>query len=148
MGLRQGCPLSPFLFLLVVEGLSRAIKEQVRENNLEGIYVARGHYITHLMFVDDIIMFGNGSFGEWILYKDLLELLSKATGMAFSPQKSMLLEARWRTEDLALLKEILPFDVKSVDVGFKYRGCFLKPNCYKKSDWYWLVRKFEKRIAS
>jgi hypothetical protein len=91
-GLRQGCPLSPFLFLLVVEGLSRAIKEQVRENNLEGIPVARGINITHLMFVDDIILFGNGSFGEWILYKDLLELFSKATGMAFSPHKSMFLK--------------------------------------------------------
>jgi hypothetical protein len=110
--------------------------------------VARGLYITHLMFVDDIILFGNGNFGEWILYKDLLELFSKATGMAFSPQKSMFLEVGWSTEDIALLKEFLPYDVKSVDEGFKYLGCFLKPNCYNKVDWYWLVRKFEKRIAN
>jgi len=65
-----------------VEGLSRAIKEHVREKNLEGILVARGLYITHLMFVDDIFLFGNGLLGEWILYKDLLELFSKATVMA------------------------------------------------------------------
>jgi hypothetical protein len=36
-GLMQGCPLSLFLFLLVVEGLSRDIKEKVREKKIEGI---------------------------------------------------------------------------------------------------------------
>ena len=60
----------------------------------------------------------------------------------------MFFEVGWTTEELALLKEILPNDVNSIDIGFKYLGCFLKPNCYKKDDWYWLVRKFEKRIAS
>jgi hypothetical protein len=86
-GLRQGFPLSPLLFLLIIEGLSRDIQEQVRAKKIEGIPMARGLYITHLMFVDDIILFGNDSFGEWILYKDLLELFSKAIGMAFSPHK-------------------------------------------------------------
>jgi hypothetical protein len=48
--------------------------------------------------------------------------------MAFSPQKSSFLEVGWVEEDLALLKEIFPFDVKPIDEGFKYLGCFLKPN--------------------
>jgi len=130
-----------------VEGLSIAIKEQVREKNLEGILMARGTNITHLMFVDDIILFGNGSFNEWILYKDLLERFIKATGMAFSPHKSMFLEDGWTTEELVVLKVFLPYHVTSVDLGFKYLRCFLKPNYYKKTDWFWLVRNFEKRIA-
>ena len=110
--------------------------------------MARGINITHLMFVDDIILFGNGNFGEWILYKDLLESFSKAAGMAFSPQKSMFLEAGWTAKELVVLKDFMPYDVTSVDSGFKYLECFLKPNCYKKTDWFWLVRKFEKRIVS
>jgi len=44
--------------------------------------------------------------------------------MAFSPQKSSFLEARWKVEDLAMLKELFPFEVKLVDVGFKYIGFF------------------------
>jgi hypothetical protein len=76
-GLRQGCPLSPLLFLLVVEGLSRAIKEKVREKKIEGIPVARGLYITHMMFVDDVILFGNGNIVEWEVLKGILELFCK-----------------------------------------------------------------------
>jgi hypothetical protein len=147
-GLRQGCPLSPLLFLLVVEGLSRAIQEQVRENNIEGIPVARGLNITHLMFVDDVILFGSGNISEWEVFKEVMDLFCKATWMAFSPQKSSFLEAGWKAEDLALLKELIPFEVKPVEVGFKYLGCFLKPNCYTKADWQWMEKKFEKRISN
>jgi hypothetical protein len=46
------------------------------------------------------------------------------------------------------LKEFLPFETKPVDSGFKYLGCFLKPNCYTKSDWRWLEKKFDARISN
>jgi hypothetical protein len=42
----------------------------------------------------------------------------------------------------------MPCEIKSVDVGFKYLGCYLKPNCYTKADWIWLEKKVEKRIAN
>jgi len=131
--LRQGCPLSHFIFLLVIEGISRAILEQVRENNIEGIYVARGLNITHLIFVDDVILFESGKISEWEAFKEVIDLFFKANGMTFSPQKSSFLEAGWKDEDLTLLKEILPFEVKPIEVGFKYLGCFLKSNFYTKA---------------
>jgi hypothetical protein len=36
-GIRQGDPLSPFLFILMAEGLSRTIKEVIRDNSLYGL---------------------------------------------------------------------------------------------------------------
>jgi len=42
--------------------------------------------------------------------------------MVFSPQKSSFLEVGWTVEEIEVLKEILPFDVKPVDEGFKYIG--------------------------
>jgi hypothetical protein len=66
----------------------------------------------------------------------------------FSTQKSIFLEVGWSKEDITLLKEFMPYDVKYVEVGFKYLGCFLKPNCYTKADWIWLEKKVEKRIAN
>ena len=64
-GLRQGCPLSPLLFLLIVEGFSRLIKELTEHGEIVGIEVAANIFITHLLFVDDILLFGGGTQWEW-----------------------------------------------------------------------------------
>jgi len=55
-GLRQGYPLSPYLFLLVAEGLSRAILKARRQRKLLGIKIGRRGQITHLLFVDDVLL--------------------------------------------------------------------------------------------
>jgi hypothetical protein len=54
-GLIQGCPLSPLLFLLMVEGLSRVIGEAKRSSSFPGIQISNLLKITHLLFVDDLI---------------------------------------------------------------------------------------------
>ncbi|PKA46599.1 putative mitochondrial protein [Apostasia shenzhenica] len=57
-GFRQGCPLSPYLFILCSELLSFLINQQQNRDDLLGIRTtAHGPPITHLMFADDILMF-------------------------------------------------------------------------------------------
>ena len=41
-GLRQGDPISTYLFLLCVEGLSAMLKKEVRDGNIKGVAVSRG----------------------------------------------------------------------------------------------------------
>lgn len=61
--LHQGCPLSPLLFMLIIEGLSGFIKKVASEKRLEGIRVIAVVKITHLLFVDDVLPFGIGLVG-------------------------------------------------------------------------------------
>ena len=52
-GIRQGDPLSPYLFLLCVEGLSSLIKASVANNVLKGISICReGPKLSHIFFVE------------------------------------------------------------------------------------------------
>ena len=57
-GIRQGDPLSPYLFLLYAEGLSPLIQKAADTNRLKGIYSCRGGVcISHLLFADDSLLF-------------------------------------------------------------------------------------------
>jgi hypothetical protein len=53
-GLRQGDPLSPYLFLFCVEGFSALLRQAQVEKEVAGVSFGRqGPTITHLLFVDD-----------------------------------------------------------------------------------------------
>jgi hypothetical protein len=64
-GLRQGCPLSPLLFILVMEGLSLLLKEGQQKGLLTGIKVSRTLRILHILFVDDVVIMTNATINEW-----------------------------------------------------------------------------------
>jgi hypothetical protein len=53
-GLRQGDPLSPYLFLLVADGLSCLLQKEIDSGALQDLHICRhGPGISHLLFSDD-----------------------------------------------------------------------------------------------
>ena len=57
-GLRQGDPLSPYLFLLCSEGLNGLIQNAINDGKIHGFSLCSlGPKISHLFFVDDSLLF-------------------------------------------------------------------------------------------
>ena len=81
-GIRQGDPISPYLFLLCAEGLSAMLKKEESEGHIKGMAVCRGaSRVSHLLFADDSIIFCRASIAEceWVL--KVLEDYEKGFGL-------------------------------------------------------------------
>jgi len=145
-GLRQGCPLSPLLLLLVAEGLSRVIKNAKNLGSLVGIHITRELSLTHLLFVDDVLIFCSGSIRETQTLHEILVLFSKATGMDINVGKSTITTHLLRAREREVLGRLFPFSPLRLDEGLSYLGFQLKPNKYLKNDWYWLLVRLENQL--
>jgi hypothetical protein len=80
-GLRQGDPLSPFLFILEVEVFYRLMFKEERNGSIKGLRIARNVApIHHLFFADDLLIFGKASVAEATSIKNCLDKYCKWLG--------------------------------------------------------------------
>ena len=133
-GLRQGCPLSPLLFLLVAEELSRYLKKALEEGDFKGIVISSNLNISHLLFVDDILIFCDGSRRSLQSLRYGLDLFHVATGMEINAEKSYINWVNISYETYNYLIILFQFPNSPLNDGVKYLGFFLKMNGYKKGD--------------
>ncbi|BFG24970.1 hypothetical protein CerSpe_112440 [Prunus speciosa] len=88
-GLRQGDPLSPYLFLLVSEVLSLLVLKACESSFLQGIKLSRsGPTLSHLMFADDTLIFLRASEHNCTNMVQLLNTYCRASGQQISLAKS------------------------------------------------------------
>lgn len=145
-GLRQGCPLSPLLFLLVMEGLNRLIAAKHRRGRIKGIKITENCSLTHLLFVDDVLIFLNGSLADTSALQSVFDLFQKATGMIINVHKSTLTATGCSQHEVVYTRNRFPFLLLPMEEGLKYLGFRVKHGGYKIADWIWLITKVEKRL--
>ncbi|CAM8905799.1 unnamed protein product [Rhodiola kirilowii] len=121
-GLRQGDPLSPYLFLLCTEWFAQKLRQGQEENMLRGIKICRGApEVTHLLFADDSVIFLRANLGDVTNLKSILMKYEAVSGQRINVAKS---EICFSKNVSAELKEGIcrVLDMRQVDRFSKYLG--------------------------
>jgi len=128
-----------------MDGLSRLVKEEFKRERLQGIKITEGFILTHLLFVDDVLLFLNGSIGDLKIMKNTFTLFQTTTGMDVN-NKLTLTEARCSPYEIHYALQIFQYTLLRLEEGLIYLGYKLKPLGYKIAYWTWLISKMEKGL--
>lgn len=93
-GVRQGNPLSPYLFILCADVMSHLLDVRAQKGKIKGIKP----HITNLLFADDSLFFCQANFKNCGAIKEIFSIYEKCSGQILINQdKSMIITGLWTT---------------------------------------------------
>jgi len=146
-GLRQGDPLSPFLFLLAVEGLNTMMFEMVNANVFEGYTVGTNNrlVVSHLQFADDTLLLGVKSGANIRALRAVLSLFEEMSGLKVNFHKNLLVGVNifesWLVEAAPIL------NCKVGKVPFLYLGLSIGGDPRRLAFWDPVLHSIRSRLS-
>jgi hypothetical protein len=146
-GIRQGDPLSPYLFVLCMDKLSHLILQAVEEGKWRGIKAGKnGPDVSHLMFADHLLLFGTASDNQMKCMLEVLEEFCLLSGQEVSQEKTSLLFSK--NVDRGMRSKLIQRSGFSVTNEFgKYLGVPLLGRAPKKHDYKYLIDQVSNKLA-
>lgn len=145
-GLRQGDPLTPFLYSIIAEGLSGLIREEIRKNIYRGFKVkAKEVEVNLLQYVDDTIFVGEFNMDNVVVVKSLLRCFELVSRLKVNFHKSRFRGIRVNREDIERFSSFL--NCRILSFSFIYLGIPIGANLRRLEMWDPIKAKFEQKLA-
>ena len=147
-GIRQGDPLSPYLFILCGDILSHLINGRASSGDLRGVRIGNGApAITHLQFADDSLFFCQANVRNCQALKDVFDVYEYYSGQKINVQKSMItFGSRVYGSTQSRLKQIL--EIPNQGGGGKYLGLPEQFGRKKKEMFEYIIDRVKKRTST
>jgi hypothetical protein len=147
-GLRQGDPLSPYLFVLCMERLGAMISKYVSNGIWKPMQIAKdGTKLSHLFFADDVLLFAKATISSAGTIKEVLDRFCAMSGLKVSLVKSKFCTSagvsRNRRDVIATTTGI-----NATDRFEKYLGFNMLQGKAKKQDFLGVYDRVAAKLAS
>ncbi|XP_026459259.1 uncharacterized protein LOC113359908 [Papaver somniferum] len=147
-GVRQGDPLSPYLFILCMEYLSRLLLNAETNHLISGVKAVRNAPgITRLMFADDILIFVKADMHNIHGVMEVLDFFGKVSGQVLNLDKSSV----YFSYNLSpSTREILASELKMTEMKDtdKYLGVSLLIGRNKTKAFRPMIQSFDTRLKT
>ena len=146
-GLRQGDPLSPYLFLLVSEALVYLLKKAEERNLIEAVRIEKEKVnLRHLQFADDILIFTPRNDMCITNYFRILDVFAMMSGLSLNYSKSCFIS--WNPSDRFWAEETAKnTGCLHSTCPFKYLGFPLGDLMNRSTAWKPVVEKIQNRLG-
>ncbi|GJS68512.1 RNA-directed DNA polymerase, eukaryota, reverse transcriptase zinc-binding domain protein [Tanacetum coccineum] len=115
--LRQGDPMSPYLFTLVMEILTLIIKRKVElSHNFQYHFGCKKLKITNVCFADDLLMFCHADRSFVKVLRDSIKEFGKVAGLIPNYNKSTIIFGCLNNEEKQEILEVMPFKVEKLPI--------------------------------
>ena len=145
-GLRQGDPMSPYLFTLVMEILTLILKRKVQSNEMfQYRKYCHKQKIINVCFADDLILFSRGDLHSARVIMEALDEFKLVSGLVPSVPKSTAFFCNVPNHVKMSILHIMPFEAGSLPI--KYLGIPLISSRLLYKDCKILVERVQNRIG-
>ncbi|KAI0531357.1 hypothetical protein KFK09_000910 [Dendrobium nobile] len=142
-GLRQGCPLSPLLFCIVMDGLSNILTNNSDSFSFKGIK-CKDYYINHLMYADDLLVIGDATRENAVQLNRCLHHFGALSGLHINVNKSAIIFSMSSNENQNFCDDI---GIHNVNNYFTYLGLPIAPKRLKSTHFQPLLSKITALLA-
>eukprot|EP00253_Pinus_taeda_P017362 PITA_17362 len=148
-GLRQGCPLSPLLFVIQASVFSFLLEKKMQDQEINGLSIARGvKSINHALFADDTLLLGSATLSSALKFKAALDVFSKVSGSVVNSNKCHIYSWNTSPRILSAISNCLAFAASASWSSFKYLGLPVFHKRLSIKDWQPQLEKFKSRIQA
>ncbi|GJU97398.1 RNA-directed DNA polymerase, eukaryota [Tanacetum coccineum] len=147
-GLRQGDPLSPFLFILVMESLHISFQRLIDQGMFAPLTIGNGNQvvISHLFYADDAIFIGKWTRENVNALMLMLHCFFLSSGLKINVHKSSIFGIGVRLSQVNTMAAL--FGCTANSTPFTYLGVKVGANMKRTSSWDVVVNKVTFKLSS
>ncbi|GKC67573.1 RNA-directed DNA polymerase, eukaryota, partial [Tanacetum coccineum] len=144
-GLKQGDPLSPFLFILIMESLHISFKNVISAGLFNGIRIDSSFNLSHLFYADDVIFVGKWELSNLSTVVKVLKWFHVASGLKINLSKSKLMGIGISND--AVVSAARSIGCAVLQTPFNYLGVKVGAPMTRLGSWNDVVNKLSVRLS-